>query len=273
MPGDHLRRLSYRSVFISDLHLGSAACHADRLRRFLAHVETENLYLVGDVLDIWVGTHSRKWKQVHTDILRVILAKANAGTTVRYCPGNHDALCRKLCGAVLGNVLVDHRFIHQTADGRRILVLHGDLYDRIVSLFRPVAWIGAWCYEFLSVVGAWLPVVSGGRLGHGTNLADRAKERLKRAVLYVTNFEERITVDARVQGYDGVVCGHMHAPAFSTHESGAIYANCGDWVSHCTVLVEHWDGRFELLNWDEVADRCPEGRLASTLHGSSGPPG
>jgi len=270
MSGENSARLSYRSVFVSDLHLGSAACHADRLTRFLTHVDTENLYLLGDILDIWVGAQFRRWKQSHTDILRLILAKANTGTIVRYTPGNHDGMCRKLCGAVLGNVLVDHSFVHQTADGRRLLVLHGDKYDRIVSALKPLAILGAWTYEALSIAAAWLPVVSGGRLGGARNIADKAKEHVKNAVLYVTNFEDRVTVDARMQGYDGVVCGHVHGPALFQHSTGAVYANAGDWVAHCSAVVEHWDGRLELVLWDEIADRCGKSAGAVRAHGPSG---
>lgn len=255
------RRLSYRSVFISDVHLGSAACHTDRLRRFLAHVDCENLYLVGDIVDIWVGTHSRKWKQAHTDIIRGILAKAEARTIVRYAPGNHDALCRKLCGAELGNVLVDHQFTHRTADGRRLLVVHGDMYDRVVSAFKPIAWVGAWCYEFLTVTGAWLSVLLGGRLAGAVGLAERAKRRVKGLIEYITNFQERITVDAHRLGYDGVVCGHVHGPALVTHDIGTVYANAGDWVSHCSAIVENWDGRLEIVQWDDIADRCADDAL------------
>lgn len=253
-------RLSFRSIFLSDLHLGSAACDTAALQDFLASVECENLYLVGDLLDFWVGTHSRRWRQAHTDVLRAILAMANAGTVVRYTPGNHDALCRKLCGSELGNVLIDHRFVHITADGKRLLVVHGDTYDRVVSLFKPLAWLGAWCYEALTVLGAWLPALLGGRLGSKASLADRARQRIKSAYLYMTNFEERITVDACLQGYDGVVCGHVHRPDLSRHSIGVIYANAGDWQSHCTAIVEHWDGRLELIRWVPIA-----GELVSLL--------
>ncbi len=255
------QRLSYRSVFISDLHLGSAACHTDRLCRFLTHVECENLYLVGDILDIWIGTHSGKWKQAHTNILRAILGKANTGTVVRYTPGNHDGLCRKLCGAQMGNLLVDHQFEHVTSDGRRLLVVHGDLYDRVVSALKPLAWIGAWCYEFLTVTGGWLNALFGPRAAGRGNLADRAKRRIKGMCEYFTNFQERITVDAHRQGYAGVVCGHVHGPALATHECGAVYANAGDWVSHCSAIVEHWDGRLDLIAWDDIASVCPEGDI------------
>lgn len=249
--------LSYRSVFISDLHLGSAACHTDRLRRFLEAVECENLYLVGDIIDIWVGTHSGKWTQAHTNILRTILSKAHAGATVWYCPGNHDALFRKLCGAELGQLFVDHQFVHTTADGRRLLVVHGDLYDRIVYTLKPLAWVGAWCYEALTIIGAWLSVLQTRRPQVRGNLADRAKRRVKNLVKYISNFEERITVDAFRLGYAGVVCGHIHGPALARHETGAVYANTGDWVSHCSAIVERWNGDLELVTWDELVDRCP----------------
>jgi len=248
-------RLSFRTVFISDLHLGSAACHAERIRRFLYHTDCENLYLVGDIVDVWVGAQSWKWKQAHTNVIRTVLGKAKGGCQVRYTPGNHDGLFRKLCGAELGNILVDHSFVHTTADGKRLLVVHGDFYDRTVTAFKPLAWVGAWCYEFLTVTGAWLNAVFGGRgVGH-MDLAAGAKKRLKSFFEYFTNFQERITVDAQRQGFDGVICGHVHGPLIARHECGALYANTGDWVSHCSALVEHWDGRLELVFWDDVAER------------------
>ena len=248
-------RLSYRAVFVSDLHLGSAACHTERIRRFLYHIECEYLYLVGDIVDVWVGAQSWKWKQAHTNVIRTILGKAKGGCQVRYTPGNHDGLCRKLCGAELGNIRIDHSFVHDMADGRRLLVVHGDIYDRTVTAFKPLAWIGAWCYEFLTVTGAWLNAVFGGRGAGSLDLAARAKKSVKSFSEYFGNFQERITVDARRQGFDGVVCGHVHGPLIAHHECGALYANTGDWVSHCTALVEHWDGRLELVQWDDLAHR------------------
>jgi UDP-2,3-diacylglucosamine pyrophosphatase LpxH len=249
-------RLSFRSVFVSDLHLGSAACHTERIRQFLSHTECENLYLVGDIVDVWVGAQSWKWKQAHTNVIRTILGKATGGCMVRYTPGNHDGLCRKLCGAELGNIHVGHFFVHTTADGRRLLVVHGDIYDRTVTAFKPLAWVGAWCYEFLTVTSTWLNAIFGGRGPGSLDLAARAKHRIKSFFEYVTSFQERITVDAHRQGFDGVVCGHVHGPLIAHHDCGALYVNTGDWVSHCSAVVEHWDGQLELIHWDDVAELC-----------------
>jgi UDP-2,3-diacylglucosamine pyrophosphatase LpxH len=246
--------LDYRSVFVSDLHLGSVGCKAESVRHFLHDVRCEYLYLVGDIIDMWVGARSDKWKQAHTNVIRTILSKSSVGCIVRYAPGNHDALVRRLNGAELGNIIVNHSFSHLTADGKRLLVVHGDRFDRTVTTLKPLAWLGAWSYELLTAGNERIDVLRGKPQAHGASFSASAKKRLKRGIACFTRFEERITRDALRQGYDGVVCGHVHRPGIDRPPSGGLYINTGDWVEHCTAIVEHWDGRLELIRWADLLE-------------------
>jgi UDP-2,3-diacylglucosamine pyrophosphatase LpxH len=255
-------RLVYRSVFISDLHLGSAGCKTEKIQEFLRNIECEHLYLVGDIIDMWVSIKAGKWRQKHTNIVRTILGKSKYGCMVRYTPGNHDALFRRMNGAEMGNIAVDHSFTHFTADGKKLLVVHGDLFDRSVTSLRPIAWIGTWLYECVTVLTALVNQVREKRGLGASDFSSRIKKRFKQAVQYVTSFEERIVVDAWNQGYDGVVCGHIHRPRIESHEYGGIYLNTGDWVENCTALVEHTDGRLELVRWDELRETIDENDLS-----------
>ena len=244
--------LAYRSVFISDVHLGAKGCQAESVRHFLHDIQCENLYLVGDIVDMWVGARPGKWKQEHTNVIRTILGKSQNGCVVRYTPGNHDALVRKLNGSELGNIAINPSFIHTTADGKRLLVVHGDFFDRSVTVLKPLAWVGAWLYEFLTAFNTWVNKLR--RLPHPrrATFSARAKKQLKNCIQYFTNFEERITVDAQHQGYDGVVCGHIHKPRIKLRSEGGLYVNCGDWVEHCSAIVEHFDGRLQLVYWADM---------------------
>jgi UDP-2,3-diacylglucosamine pyrophosphatase LpxH len=259
--------LDFRSVFVSDLHLGSVGSKAESVRHFLHDVHCEYLYLVGDIIDMWVGGRPGKWKQEHTNVIRTILGKSKVGCIVRYTPGNHDALVRKLNGTELGNITVGHSFSHVTVDGKRLLVVHGDCFDRSVTVLKPLAWLGAWSYEFLTILGEWVNSVRKTPPTGKTGFANRAKQRLKSCIQYFTSFEERITVDAQHQGYDGVVCGHIHKPRIDHRPDGGIYLNSGDWMEHCTAIVEHWDGRMELIYWSDLLKCLPgdESEVCGTL--------
>jgi UDP-2,3-diacylglucosamine pyrophosphatase LpxH len=249
-------RLVYRSVFVSDLHLGSAGCKAEQVQEFLQRVECDYLYLVGDIIDMWVSVKRGKWRQKHTNIVRTILGKSKYGCQVRFTPGNHDALFRRLNGAELGNIAVDHAFTHFTADGKKLLVVHGDLFDKSVTSLRPIAWVATWLYECVTVLTAWFNQYREKRGKAPSDFSSRIKKKFKHAVQYVTSFEERIVVDAWNQGYDGVLCGHIHRPRIESHEYGGLYLNTGDWVENCTAIVEHPDGRLELVRWDELQKQC-----------------
>jgi len=245
------RALAFRSVFISDVHLGSAGCQAESVRQFLHEIECEYLYLVGDIIDIWVAAKSGKWKQEHTDVLKTLLTKSDQGCTIRYTPGNHDEAVRRIHGAAWGNISIDHSYSHETLCGQRMLVVHGDLFDRSIA-FKPLAHFGAWVYEVLTLGGSAFHKMRPEKPRRGPGFSNRAKKMMKTWIQRVTHFEERITADARSQGYDGVICGHIHKPAFSTQPDGGLYLNCGDWIEHCSAIVEHLDGRLELIFWADL---------------------
>jgi UDP-2,3-diacylglucosamine pyrophosphatase LpxH len=247
---------SYRAVFISDVHLGSAACKAEAVQAFLLWVDCEQLYLVGDIVDIWVSRKKGKWRQAHTNILRTILDLSENGCRVYVTPGNHDSELRRMNGIDYGNIFIDHQFVHETLDGKRLLVVHGDFFDRSVTTFKGLAILGSWMHEGMTQINH---VTNGIRAKLGKKPSDfssKAKARVKSFIKYFTNFEDRITVDAKNQGYDGVVCGHIHKPAFELHEeSGAYYVNSGDWMQNCSAFVEHHDGRLELIYWADIAEQ------------------
>ncbi len=238
----------YRSVWISDVHLGFKGCRADDLLAFLRSTECERLYLLGDIIDVWSMRKGLFWPQSHNNVVRTILGKAKHDTDVVYIPGNHDETLRAYHGLTLGNVKIRANSIHETADGRRLLMLHGDDYDSVVTCSPLLALIGSKAYAWLLTLNR---LVNWGRRQLGWpywSLAAFLKHRVKNAVNYISNFEAALATEARRQGADGVVCGHIHR-AEVRDMGGVTYMNCGDWVESCTALVEHADGCIELMNW------------------------
>ncbi|MBS1707273.1 MAG: UDP-2,3-diacylglucosamine diphosphatase [Armatimonadetes bacterium] len=242
-----------RATFVSDIHLGSHGCKTERVQDFLRQVTCDQLYLVGDIIDGWVGKGHKKWTQDHTDVILALLATAKGGCEVYYTPGNHDDFVRRLNGGELGNVTIDHSFIHTTADGKSLLVVHGDLFDTTVTKYRPLAFIGAYLNEYMAVMNS---VVNKNRKAKGKRPLDFAatvKKGVKGFIAKKTDYESEIIAFAREHGFDGVVCGHVHRPRIDVMADGFVYVNTGDWVEHCTAVVEHADGRLELLNWSPPA--------------------
>ncbi len=266
------RELAFRSVFISDVHLGSAGCQAESVRHFLHEVQCEYLYLVGDIIDIWVAAKSGKWKQEHTNVLRTILNKSNDGCIIRYTPGNHDEALRRINGVEWGNISINQSYSHETLEGKRLLVVHGDLFDRSVTAFKPLAHFGAWIYEVMTLVGTAFNILRRSPKPRRPGFSAKAKKMLKTQIERLTHFEERITADARQQGYDGVICGHIHKPRFAVHDDGGMYLNSGDWIEHCSAIVEHLDGRLELLFWADLIKYVPD-PTTTTASNSSAPDG
>lgn len=242
-------RTKYRAIFISDLHLGSVACRPGDVIEFLSQVDCEKLYLVGDIIDVWVGTHSGKWRHHHNRVVQALLHFANRGSEVLYCPGNHDAAFRKLLGYEVGAITIDHQFIHECVDGRQALVVHGDLYDRTVTRYPKVAYVGAWSHEWLSTFDLAVARRRGGSFDFRKGIASSAKMYCKHWIKGKTRYDETLIEYARSIGCTTVVCGHTHKPAMELRPDGVVYANCGDWIEHCTAIVEHFDGRFELIWW------------------------
>jgi UDP-2,3-diacylglucosamine pyrophosphatase LpxH len=245
-----MKPLRYRTVFISDVHLGFKGCQAELLLDFLRSVECEKLYLVGDIIDCWSLRNGLYWPQAHNNVIRTILGKAKHDTEVIYVPGNHDELFRDHIGLVFGNLTIRQRDLHTTADGRRLLVLHGDEFDSVVKVSPLLARIGARAYGFLLRANRYVNAIRRG-LGYGYwSLAAFLKHRVKNAVQYIGNFEQAVAHAARREGLDGLVCGHIHRPEVR-EVNGVLYCNDGDWVESCSALVEHFDGRLELLHWAE----------------------
>lgn len=243
---DHVRR--YRTIWISDVHLGTRACKADLLLDFLKHTESETLYLVGDMVDGWRLKKSWYWPQTHNDVVQKLLRKARNGTRVCYLPGNHDELGRQFLGLQFGEIDIHDSLIHTAADGRRYLILHGDQFDVVVRYARWLAHIGDSAYGLLLAANHWLNVARR-RLGFSYwSLSAYLKQKTKRAVEYVGRFETALVEEASRHDVDGIICGHIHTAELKRY-GALVYANDGDWVESCTALVEHFDGRLEILHW------------------------
>ncbi len=246
-------KLNYRTVWISDVHLGMRACKAEYLLDFLNHVQCRQLYLVGDMIDLWNMKRGIYWPAAHNQVVLKILDMASRGTRVTYVPGNHDETFREYLGSVLGGVNVERDAIHVTADGRRLLVLHGDEFDAVTLNRRWLAFLGHYAYVSLLVANRWFNSVRQ-RLGFPYwSLAAFLKHKVKNAVNFISHFEECVADEARRRGVDGVVCGHIHHATIQDL-NGVLYCNDGDWVESCTALVEDQRGSLSIIHWaDESA--------------------
>jgi UDP-2,3-diacylglucosamine pyrophosphatase LpxH len=242
--------LHYRAIWISDIHLGTRGCQAERLLDFLKHTESEYLYLVGDIVDGW---HLRKrwyWPQAHNDVVQKILRRARHGTQVFYLPGNHDEAARAFCGLRFGGVLVTNKAVHTTAAGQKLLALHGDQFDAIMGCAKWLAHLGDTAYTFalgLNVVFNFFRRLLGFSYW---SLSAYLKHKVKNAMEHISAFETFIADEARRRSVDGVVCGHIHQ--VDMRKIGRVlYCNDGDWVESCTALVENAQGHLSLINWPE----------------------
>jgi UDP-2,3-diacylglucosamine pyrophosphatase LpxH len=248
-----LRPARYRTIWISDIHLGTRGCKADLLLEFLRHTESDTLYLVGDIIDGWRLKRSWYWHQSHNDVVQKLLRKARKGTTVIYVPGNHDEALRDFTELQFGGVTVVMEAIHETADGRRFLVTHGDHFDGIVTCAKWLALLGDAAYGFALNLNTWFNHLRR-RMGLPYwSLSAYLKHKVKNAVAFISEYEQAIAEEARRRHVDGVVCGHIHH-AEIRDIGGILYCNDGDWVESCTALVEHCDGRFEILRWAELRE-------------------
>ncbi|MBU6498360.1 MAG: UDP-2,3-diacylglucosamine diphosphatase, partial [Rhodospirillales bacterium] len=240
----------YRAIFISDVHLGTRGCRSDFLADFLRRVSCEHLYLVGDIIDGWRLRKSWYWDAGHDEVLRLILRHARAGTAVTYIPGNHDEMFRTWLplGLEIAGIKLRAEAEHRTADNRRLLVTHGDAFDSVVRYAKFLALLGDWAYATALVVNRWFNVARR-HLGYPYwSLSAWLKRQVKEAVKAIDRFESALAGEARRRGFDGVVCGHIHH-AEMREVGGVLYLNDGDWVESCTALVEHADGRLELIDW------------------------
>jgi len=257
---DGKRKLKPRTIWISDTHLGTAGCNAELLLDFLKSVQPETLYLVGDIIDGWRLKRGWYWPPAHNDIVRRVLKLAHKGTRVVYVPGNHDEALRDFTGLSFGGVEVVPEAIHTTADGRRLLVLHGDEFDGVVLYARWLAFLGDRAYALLLRLNVAFNAVRR-RVGLPYwSLSAYVKHRVKNAVSFISRFEEAVAHAARDRGVDGVVCGHIHSAEIREF-GGVTYYNDGDWVESCTALIEHPSGRMEIIDWaarTAARHRAPE---------------
>jgi UDP-2,3-diacylglucosamine pyrophosphatase LpxH len=240
----------YRTIWVSDLHLGTRGCKAELLLDFLRNTESERLYLVGDIIDGWRLQRSWYWAPSHNDVIRQVLRKARLGTRVYYIPGNHDEWLRDYVDLQVGGVVVMREAVHVTADGRELLVLHGDDFDGVVRYARWLAHLGDWAYDLTLRLNHVFNLVRR-RLGYPYwSLSAYLKFKVKNAVQFISDFAEAIADEARQRQLDGIVCGHIHH-AEIRDLGGILYCNDGDWVESCTALVEHFDGALEIIRWVE----------------------
>jgi UDP-2,3-diacylglucosamine pyrophosphatase LpxH len=238
----------FRTLFISDVHLGARGCQADRLLDFLRWHDADAIYLVGDIVDGWALRSGWYWPQTHNDIVQKLLRKARKGARIIYVPGNHDEFMRDYYGTHFGGIEVVENTIHVGVDGRRYLVIHGDLFDLVVTQARWLALLGDKAYDFAIMVNRVFNAVRR-RLGFGYwSLSQWAKLKVKNAVSYIGEYEKTLVSEAQRHSAEGVVCGHIHHAAIHD-EFGIRYMNCGDWVESCTAIAEHPDGQFEIITW------------------------
>ncbi|MCO6435849.1 MAG: UDP-2,3-diacylglucosamine diphosphatase [Phycisphaerae bacterium] len=246
----------YRSVWISDLHLGNRDSQVDAIYSFLDSIHCDYLYLVGDIVDLWSLKRRWFWPKLYNEVLHKVLKRSRRGAKVIFIPGNHDEFFRDFVGYRFGDVEIRSQAIHETVDGKRLLVVHGDEFDAIVVYHKWLSKLGAWAYDYLIALNRW---VNAFRRVLGMpywSLSGAAKRRVKQAVKYVTNFEKVLSEKARREGVDGVICGHIHQPALRDAD-GVLYGNSGDWVENCTALVENEFGELELIWWRSRMDvRC-----------------
>ncbi len=248
--------LRFRTIWISDTHLGTAGCQAGRLLDFLRRTESERLYLVGDIIDGWQLRRRWYWHQSHNDVVQKILRKARKGTEVVYIPGNHDEAVRHFLGVAFGGIAIRDEAVHTTARGLRLLVTHGDLFDGVVQYARWLAYVGDRLYTLSLHLNRWLNALRA-RLGlRYWSLAQFLKHKVKNAVSYIVAFEEALAAEARARQFDGVVCGHIHQ-AEIRDIGGILYCNDGDWVESLTALVETAEGELSILHWHDVLAEHP----------------
>lgn len=252
--------LEYRAVWISDVHLGFKGCKAGLLLDFLKSVNSEYLYLVGDIVDIWSMKKSVHWPQEHNNVIRTVLSKAKKGTRVVYIPGNHDEFLRDYDGMRFGNVVIRTYDIHTMADGKQYLVMHGDEFDSAVTCNKLLSFIGTRAYDVILELNRVYNFLRR-KLGLPYwSLSNYIKHRVNNAVNYIEHFEDAVAFEANRHQVDGLICGHIHR-ANLREVNGIQYCNTGDWVESCTALAERHDGRLELIDWAEYVRQSTDNAL------------
>ncbi len=241
--------IEVRTIFLSDIHLGIRPCQADQLLDFLRAYSAQQLFLLGDIIDFEALGRNIYWTQSHNTVVQKILRRARHGESVMLIPGNHDHVLREYAGAQFGDIRIAREHIHEGADGKRYLLIHGDAFDPVLHCNRILAAMGDYSYTLLLKLNrhlAWWRRMLGAP-GYWS-LSNYVKHRIKRAADYISDYESAVKRAARERGVDGVICGHIHVAAIRNAD-GLVYINCGDWVDSCTAIVEHGDGRMELIRW------------------------
>ncbi len=263
-----VRKPNVRTVFISDIHLGTPGCQAQALLEFLRTYSSEQLYLVGDIIDGWQLRRRWHWPQAHNDVVQKLLRRVRKGCKVVYIAGNHDEFAREFLGHSFGGIEIVDEVIYEALDGRKFWVVHGDYFDGVIQCAKWLAYVGDNLYELTLKLNRYLSALRA-RLGMPYwSLSRYLKHKVKTAVSYVNSFEQAVAMEARRRGLNGVICGHIHH-AEMRNIDGILYCNDGDWVESLTALVEHFDGRMELIHWpqhqQELAIPYPAIEEAMTL--------
>lgn len=245
MPAD-LKQ--YRTLFVSDLHLGLGACQADLFLDFFKTVEAEKIYLVGDVIDFWRIRKRPQWYQSHNDVVQKLLRRVRKGTKMIYIPGNHDEILRSYVGMQIGGIDLKRRDIHETADGRKFLIIHGDEFDIVVRHAKWLAYLGDGAYNLALWANTHFNWVRRKAGLEYWSLSAYLKQRVKKAVNFIGEFESALSQEAHKHKVDGVICGHIHQVAMK-QIGDVLYINTGDWVESCTAVGETMDGSFEIIHW------------------------
>lgn len=254
--GGIVTRYHYRSIWISDIHLGTKHVNSEYLLDFLRKTQSEYLYLVGDIIDFWKLQNSKYWPDINNHILRAVLKKARNGTKVIYIPGNHDEVMRKYEGQELYNVAIATNVIHQTAAGQKFLVTHGDEFDCVVQKSRWLALLGSLAYELLLESNTLVNILRRFLNLPYWSLSAYLKAKIKKIVNFISRYEEEVAQEAARRKVDGFICGHIHQAA-SKNINGIIYKNIGDWVESCTALTETADGSLHLVSWTGRLEMIP----------------
>ncbi len=250
---DALPHYRFRTIWISDVHLGTPTCQAEHLLNFLRHTESDTLFLVGDIVDGWQMRRRWFWPQSHNDVVQKVLRKARKGTRVIYVAGNHDEVMRHFLGLAFGGIEVCDEYSHTTANGRKLLVIHGDLFDAVVCGAKWLAHVGDQLYMFTLKLNQWL---NSARAKAGLpywSLSRFLKDKVKNAVSYITHFEDALASEARRRDFDGIVCGHIHKAEIRDID-GILYCNDGDWVESLTALVELESGELRIIDWKAIEE-------------------
>lgn len=241
----------YRTIFISDTHLGSAGAQHRALLDFIKYNECDKLYLVGDIVDGWQLKRKWFWPQPHNDVIQKLLRKARNGTEVIYIPGNHDEFARQFLGLSFGGVLISNSDIHETANGTRFWVVHGDFFDNVIQHARWLAYVGDFAYTKLLTLNRWLNLIRRRFNLPYWSFSQYLKLKVKSAVSFISAFESVMIRETKKHQCDGVICGHIHKAEIKIIDD-IIYANSGDWVESSSALVENFDGQLEVIYWNEA---------------------